>query len=65
MLKQDRIRSGLTVDQLAWRLGVSPRKYRELEASDCHPDSETYDRVCELFGWPQTFMGRAAGERRR
>lgn len=50
MLERDRIRSGLSVGQLAWQLGVSPRNYRELEAGESYPDSETYDRVCESFG---------------
>jgi hypothetical protein len=45
--------------QVAWRLGVSPRKYRELEAGDCSPDFETYDRICKLYGWPQTFVAVA------
>ena len=63
MLERDRIRSGLTVGQLAWRLGVTPRTYRELEAGECSPDFETYERICKLFGWPETFVGQRVAER--
>jgi transcriptional regulator with XRE-family HTH domain len=55
MLERDRKRSGFSVGQLAWRLGVSPSDYRELEAGERWPRFETYDRICQLFGWPQTF----------
>ncbi len=40
-----------------WRLGVSPAEYRRLEASQQWPSWETYDQICKLFGWPQTFVG--------
>ena len=55
LLERDRIRSGLRVCQVAWRLAVSARKYRELMAGNCYPDFETFDRICQLFGRPQTF----------
>ena len=32
MLEQDRIHAGCSVGQAAWRLGVTIREYRELEA---------------------------------
>jgi hypothetical protein len=41
----------------AWRLGVSVREYLELEAGARSPTFETWDRICRLFGWPQTFVG--------
>ena len=63
MLEQDRIRAGWSVGQAAWELGVSIRTYRELEASDRSPNWETFDRICRLFGWPQTFVGRRGGSR--
>jgi hypothetical protein len=44
-----------TVGQTTWRLGVSPREYPELEAGTRAPTFETWDRICKLFGWPQTF----------
>ena len=56
MLREDRERSGLTVDEIAWRLGVSRRKYRDLEAGKRFPSSVTWDRMCRLYGWPQSFF---------
>jgi hypothetical protein len=41
-----------------WLVGVSVREYRELEAGDRFPDSGTYERMCKLYGWTQTFVGR-------
>jgi transcriptional regulator with XRE-family HTH domain len=55
MLERDRIGAGLTISQAARRLGVSPRKYQELETGGAWPSFETYDRICKMFGWPQTF----------
>jgi transcriptional regulator with XRE-family HTH domain len=55
MLERDRKRSGLTIAQVAWRVGVRPSQYRALEAGERRPTFETYDRICKLFGWPQTF----------
>jgi hypothetical protein len=39
-------------------LGVSIREYRELEAGERSPSFETWDRICKLYGWPQTFPSR-------
>jgi DNA-binding XRE family transcriptional regulator len=61
MLERDRRRSGLTVGQAAWRVGVRQRDYLELEAGSRSPSFDTYDRICKLFGWPQTFVGAGAG----
>jgi hypothetical protein len=33
--------------------------YREREAGARSPSFETWDRICKLFGWPQTFAGRS------
>jgi transcriptional regulator with XRE-family HTH domain len=55
MLRRDRERSGLRVAQMAWRLGINPAAYRRLEEEAAWPSFETYDRICKLFGWPQTF----------
>jgi transcriptional regulator with XRE-family HTH domain len=55
-LRADRERSGLTVEQAAWRLGMTVPEYRELEAGARSPSFETWDRICKLFGWPQTFL---------
>jgi transcriptional regulator with XRE-family HTH domain len=48
-------RAGLTIEQAARRLGVSVREYREIEAGERVPGWETFDRICRLFGGPQTF----------
>jgi hypothetical protein len=56
MLKEDRRRRGFTLGQVAWRLGISPVEYRGLEAGDAVPDFDSWDRICKLYGWPQTFV---------
>jgi hypothetical protein len=45
------------VGQAAWLLGVRPAEYRELEAGARSPSFETWDRICELYGRSQAFMG--------
>jgi transcriptional regulator with XRE-family HTH domain len=57
MLEQDRKRGGWSVEQAAWRLGVSVREYRELEAGARSPSFDTWDRICKTLGWPRTFVG--------
>jgi transcriptional regulator with XRE-family HTH domain len=57
MLEQDRTRAGWSVEQAARRLGVSVREYREIEGGERSPAFETWDRICKLFGWGQTFAG--------
>jgi DNA-binding XRE family transcriptional regulator len=57
MLAEDRKRAGWSVEQAARRLGVSAAIYRELEAGDRTPAWETWERICELFGWGQTLAG--------
>jgi DNA-binding XRE family transcriptional regulator len=56
MLEQARIRAGWSVGQAAWRLGVSVREYRGLDAGERWPNWETFHRVCELYGWTQSFV---------
>jgi Helix-turn-helix domain len=58
MLRRDRERWGMRECQAAWRVGVSVREYRELEAGERWPDYVTWDRICKLYGWPQTFVGQ-------
>jgi DNA-binding XRE family transcriptional regulator len=55
MLRDDRSRWGWSEAQAARRVGVSVRTYRAFEAGEQAPNFETYDRICKLFGWPQTF----------
>jgi transcriptional regulator with XRE-family HTH domain len=60
MLERDRRRRGFTVGQVAWRLGVSPQEYRELEAGTSLSTFDTWDRICKLYGWSQSFVGKNA-----
>lgn len=46
----------VTVGQVAWRLGVSPQEYRELEAGTGLPSFQTWDATCKLYGWSQSFV---------
>jgi hypothetical protein len=32
-----------------------------MEAGGRVPDNEVWDRMCKLYGWPQTFVGSARG----
>jgi predicted transcriptional regulator len=41
MLEQDRKRAGWSLGRAAWRLGVSVREYREIEAGVRSPMFET------------------------
>jgi DNA-binding XRE family transcriptional regulator len=51
LFRQDRERSGLTIEQAARRLGVPLGAYRKLEAGRRWPDWTTYDRIAAAFGW--------------
>jgi transcriptional regulator with XRE-family HTH domain len=57
MMRRDRKREGVRVCRAAWLIGVSVREYREIEAGDRMPSLDTYQRISELYGWPQTFVG--------
>jgi transcriptional regulator with XRE-family HTH domain len=57
MMQRARKREGLRVCRGAWLVGVSLREYREIEAGDRTPSLDTYRRISELYGWPQTFLG--------
>ena len=57
MMQRDRKREGLRVCRAAWLIGVTVREYREMEAGDRVPDNDVWDRLCKLYGWPQTFVG--------
>jgi hypothetical protein len=58
MMERARKREGLRVCRAAWLVGVSVREYREIEAGDRIPSPGTYERISELYGWPQTFVVR-------
>jgi transcriptional regulator with XRE-family HTH domain len=57
MMQRDRKREGLRVCRAAWLIGVTIQEYREIEAGDRTPSLDTYRRISELYGWPQTFVG--------
>ena len=56
MMQRDRKRESLRICRAAWLVGVSVREYRELEAGTRWPTYEIWDRICKLYGWPQTFV---------
>jgi transcriptional regulator with XRE-family HTH domain len=56
MMQRDRKREGLRVCSAAWLIGVTVREYREIEAGDRTPSLDTYRRISELYGWPQTLI---------
>jgi hypothetical protein len=60
MLEQDWMRAGWSVAQAAWRLGVSVRGTGRSRPG-CSPTFETWDRICMLLGWQQTFVPRSNG----
>ena len=47
LLRTDRERAGLTDEQAARRLGVSPALHRKLEAGERWPDWAACDRIAE------------------
>jgi hypothetical protein len=64
MMQRARNCEGLRVCRPAWPLDISVREYRELEAGTRYPTFETWDRICKLYGWSQTFVGSAVGLQR-
>lgn len=56
MLRRDRERSGLSIARASWLVGVTPMEYKELEAGTKPPTADAFERACELFNWPQTFV---------
>jgi hypothetical protein len=58
--ERDRKRWGLRVCRVEWLLGLSIREYPELEAGTRFPTTDTYDAMCDLFGWSQRFVEGAA-----
>jgi hypothetical protein len=53
---RDRKHEGLRVCRAAWLVGVTVREYREMEAGDRVPEFDVWDRLCELYGWPRSFV---------
>jgi len=51
-LRQIRSTRTAGVGEAGWRLGIMRREYVALENGTAKPDSTTYERICELYGWP-------------
>jgi hypothetical protein len=47
--------AGGLVGRAAWELGLSIREYRGIEAGTRRPGFETWDRICNLYGWSRSF----------
>jgi hypothetical protein len=60
MLERDSRRRGVTVGQVAWRLGVSPQEYRELEAGKALPTFATWGLDLQAVRVVTELRGRAA-----
>jgi hypothetical protein len=58
MMQRDRQRLGLRECRAAWLIGVTIRQYREIQAGDREPDAATFERMCEVFGWPVSYWLR-------
>ena len=56
MLADDRRRAGWSIGQTAWRLGVSIREYRELEAGRALAERGDIPPDMRAVRWPQTFV---------
>jgi predicted transcriptional regulator len=55
MLEHDRKQAGWSVGQAAWRLGVTMREYREMEAGERWPNWDVPPDL-QAIGWPHTFV---------
>jgi hypothetical protein len=56
MLQHDRVTERIHGGQVAWRLGIGPREYRELVEGEAWPSSAVWERIEEFSWWPQTFV---------
>jgi predicted transcriptional regulator len=55
MMRVDRERLGLSVARASWLLGVSVRRYRELEEGEEYPSYGKWARMVDVFEWPRSF----------
>jgi predicted transcriptional regulator len=62
-MRRARKRECLRVCRAAWLVGVSVREYREIESGDRTPSLDMYERISELYEWPQTFVDSGHGRR--
>ena len=56
LMQRGREEAGLTIEQAARRLSITPRGYLALEAGEVWPDWITYNGIADLFGWPRSFV---------
>lgn len=52
--------AGLGSARASWLVGVTVRQWREIEAGTKGLDGDTYERVCDLFGWARSFVTRVS-----
>jgi predicted transcriptional regulator len=55
LIRDDRERLGLSLGRASWLLGVSVRRYRELEEGEEYPSHREWLRMVEVFEWPRSF----------
>ena len=56
MMRRDRQRLRLRECRAAWLLGLTVREYRALEAGDATVTPDVWERMVEVFGWPQSLV---------
>ena len=55
-MREDRERLGLSVARASWLVGVSVRRYRQLEDGEQdYPTHAEWVRMVEVFEWPLSF----------
>ena len=55
MMRDDRERLGLSVARASWLLGVSVRRYRELEDGAEYPSYNEWAMMVDVFEWPRAW----------
>jgi hypothetical protein len=53
-----RIQDKKSPQRAAWLIGINVCEYREIVAGDRMPSLRTYERIAELYGWPERFEGQ-------
>jgi predicted transcriptional regulator len=55
MTRDNRERLGLSVVRAAWLVGVSVRRYKELEEGVAYPSYGEWTRMVDVSEWPRSF----------
>ena len=55
MMRDDRERLGLSIARASWLVGVSVRRYRELEEGEAYPSYGEWARIVNVFASPRSF----------